>query len=54
LITPNIYEASLLTDYSISTQFDVEQAAIRFLDYGAEAVLVKGGCMKQRLTHVKL
>mgnify|MGYP001156857966 CR=1 FL=1 len=47
LITPNIYEASLLTDYSISTQADVEKAATRFLDYGAEAVLVKGGGLQR-------
>ena len=43
LITPNIYEASLLTDCSISTPADVEQVASKLLDYGVEAVLVKGG-----------
>ena len=43
LITPNIYEASLLTDCSISTPADVEHVAFKLLDYGVEAVLVKGG-----------
>ena len=43
LITPNIYEASLLTDCSISTPADVEYVAFKLLDYGVEAVLVKGG-----------
>ena len=47
LITPNIYEASLLTDCSISSAADVEQAASKLLDFGVEAVLVKGGGLQQ-------
>jgi len=43
LITPNIFEAGLLANCSISTKSDVEVAASRLLDYGVGSVLVKGG-----------
>ena len=43
LVTPNIFEANLLTNTKISTKEDIENAAKSILHYGAKAVLIKGG-----------
>ena len=43
LVTPNIFEANLLTNTKISTKEDIENAAKIILHYGAKAVLIKGG-----------
>ncbi len=43
LITPNIPEAEVLSGLSISSEEDMKQAAARLMDYGCEAVLLKGG-----------
>ncbi len=43
LITPNLPEAEVLTGMSISSEEDMKKAAIRLMDYGPKAVLVKGG-----------
>ncbi len=43
LVTPNIPEAEALTGMSIRTEEDMNQAARSLLDYGCQAVLVKGG-----------
>ncbi len=43
LITPNIFEAQLLTNISINTESNIEEAGKKLLDFGAKAVLVKGG-----------
>ena len=47
LITPNLTEASLLSQQSIKTIEDMEQAGERLLELGANSVLIKGG---QRLS----
>jgi hydroxymethylpyrimidine/phosphomethylpyrimidine kinase len=43
LITPNLYEASVLLNREIKTANQMEQAAIDLLEFGSEAVLLKGG-----------
>ena len=43
LITPNLFEAKLLTNLSINTEKDIEDVGNKLLDYGPEAVLIKGG-----------
>lgn len=46
LLTPNIYEAELLTGKEIQTIDDVKSAAKTISEFGCEAVLVKGGHLK--------
>ena len=43
LVTPNIFEASLLANKQIKNKEDVENVAKNILDLGAKAVLIKGG-----------
>lgn len=43
LLTPNIPEAEKITGKSISSVEDMKEAARRIVDFGAKAVLVKGG-----------
>jgi hydroxymethylpyrimidine/phosphomethylpyrimidine kinase len=43
VVTPNIPEAELLTGLSIQTPQDMQQAALRIRDMGAQSVLIKGG-----------
>jgi hydroxymethylpyrimidine/phosphomethylpyrimidine kinase len=43
LVTPNIPEMKALTDMSLSTYEEKERAASYLMDYGAKAVLLKGG-----------
>jgi hydroxymethylpyrimidine/phosphomethylpyrimidine kinase len=43
LVTPNWPEAEVLTGLRISSDADVERAALRLLETGCGAVLVKGG-----------
>ena len=43
LLTPNLDEASFLTDMEIQSTTDMEKAGMRMLDFGCEAVLIKGG-----------
>lgn len=45
VLTPNRYEAQLLSDLEINTLADMQLAAERILKLGARAVLVKGGGM---------
>lgn len=45
LVTPNRYEAQLLTNSEINTLDDMKAAAKRIHQLGAKAVLVKGGGM---------
>lgn len=45
ILTPNRYEAQLLSDLEINTLEDMQIAAQRILKLGAKAVLVKGGGM---------
>lgn len=43
LITPNLPEATMLTGCAIHSPADLRQAARRFLAWGCQAVLIKGG-----------
>jgi len=43
LLTPNIFEASLLSDIDIKSKGDIEKAADCILKLGLNAVLIKGG-----------
>ena len=42
LVTPNIFEANLLSNSKINSKEDIENAAKRIIDFGAKAVLIKG------------
>ena len=49
LLTPNIFEANLLSASEIKSKEDIENAARSIIRMGAKAVLIKGGglnCMK--------
>jgi len=46
LVTPNIYEANLLSGFEIKTKEDIENSAINIMGLGAKAVLIKGGGLK--------
>jgi hydroxymethylpyrimidine/phosphomethylpyrimidine kinase len=43
LVTPNIPEAELLAGIPIRTEEDIQDAAIKIMDMGGRAVLIKGG-----------
>jgi hydroxymethylpyrimidine/phosphomethylpyrimidine kinase len=47
VVTPNLYEAALLTGESMETQASVEDAARRIKDMGPEAVVITGGHMEE-------
>jgi hydroxymethylpyrimidine/phosphomethylpyrimidine kinase len=49
-VTPNIYEASLFTGITIEDVEDMKKAAVKFLDFGAEAVIITGGHFKEKAT----
>ena len=46
LVTPNIFEANLLSDIQINNEKDIEIAAKNILKLGPNAVLIKGGGLK--------
>tara|TARA_B100000579_G_scaffold295900_1_gene246036 strand:- start:21596 stop:22378 length:783 start_codon:yes stop_codon:yes gene_type:complete len=46
LVTPNIYEANLLSKVQIKNEFDIEISAQNILKLGPKAVLIKGGGLK--------
>ncbi len=46
LVTPNIYEANLLSGLKIRSKEDIENAAKNIIGLGAKAVLIKGGGLK--------
>jgi hydroxymethylpyrimidine/phosphomethylpyrimidine kinase len=46
LVTPNLDEAAILAQMEISTIDDMKEAAHRIMQYGCNAVLVKGGHLK--------
>jgi hydroxymethylpyrimidine/phosphomethylpyrimidine kinase len=48
IVTPNIYEASLLTGIAISDQKGMENAAISLKRMGPEAVVVTGGHLENK------
>ena len=43
IVTPNIYEANLLTNIKIKNEEDIEISAQKILKLGPKAVLIKGG-----------
>ena len=43
LVTPNIFEANLLSGLEISSKEDIENAAKNIIGLGAKAVVIKGG-----------
>ena len=43
IVTPNIYEANLLSDVQIKNGEDIETSAQKILKLGPKAVLIKGG-----------
>lgn len=52
ILTPNQYEAQILSGLEINTLDDMQIAAERILKLGSKAVLVKGGSMKGELRGV--
>jgi len=46
LVTPNIYEANLLSGLEIRSKEDIENSAKNIIGFGAKAVLIKGGGVK--------
>lgn len=52
IVTPNCYEAQILTGVEIHNLADMQQAARSLYQQGAKAVLVKGGGMKGDLRGV--
>ena len=46
LVTPNIYEANLLSGLEIKSKEDIENSARKIISFGAKAVLIKGGGLK--------
>ncbi|MGY6528978.1 MAG: bifunctional hydroxymethylpyrimidine kinase/phosphomethylpyrimidine kinase [Cyanobacterium sp.] len=43
VLTPNLYEAQLLSDISIKSVEDMKRAACKIYDLGVKSVLIKGG-----------
>ncbi|MGG6265012.1 bifunctional hydroxymethylpyrimidine kinase/phosphomethylpyrimidine kinase [Leptolyngbya sp. AN03gr2] len=52
ILTPNRYEAQLLSGIEISTLQDMQKAAQQISELGAKSVLVKGGGMRDELRGV--
>jgi hydroxymethylpyrimidine/phosphomethylpyrimidine kinase len=48
IVTPNLYEAEILSKHAITSLHDMEIAAQRILTFGANAVLIKGGALKEQ------
>lgn len=46
IVTPNLYEAEILTDFRITNQHDMQRAAKKILQYGCDWVLIKGGHLR--------
>ncbi|MBI5409402.1 MAG: bifunctional hydroxymethylpyrimidine kinase/phosphomethylpyrimidine kinase [Nitrospirae bacterium] len=46
VITPNIYEASVLTGLKVEDESGMKEASVRLRDYGVETVIITGGHMK--------
>jgi hydroxymethylpyrimidine/phosphomethylpyrimidine kinase len=46
IITPNLDEAAILAEIEINTPGDMKAAATKIMQYGCNAVLVKGGHLK--------
>lgn len=48
VITPNIYEAGVLTGINIDSEEDIKGAAVKLREFGAEVVIITGGHLKER------
>ncbi len=48
VITPNMYEASVLTGIDIKDEKDLQETAVRLRESGPRAVIITGGHMKGR------
>ncbi len=48
VVTPNIYEASVLTGIDIFSEADMKEAAIKICEYGSDSVIITGGHLKER------
>ena len=46
LVTPNIFEANLLSSFEIKNKEDIELSARHIIELGAKSVLIKGGGLK--------
>lgn len=46
VITPNIYEASVITGMDIDSEKDMKDVAVRLRELGPEAVIITGGHLK--------
>ncbi|WP_413439865.1 bifunctional hydroxymethylpyrimidine kinase/phosphomethylpyrimidine kinase [Synechococcus sp. MIT S1220] len=46
LLTPNIYEASLLSEINITSKKDIEHSARKILEFGMNAIVVKCGALE--------
>ena len=46
MVTPNIFEANLLSNLDIKNEEDIENSAKSIIKLGAKAVLIKGGGLK--------
>ena len=46
LVTPNIFEAKLLSNLEINSKEDIENSAKNIINLGAKAVLIKGGGLR--------
>jgi hydroxymethylpyrimidine/phosphomethylpyrimidine kinase len=49
IITPNVYEASVLIGLDIKTEDDMKSAAVRLRDYGSEAVIITGRYLQGKM-----
>jgi hydroxymethylpyrimidine/phosphomethylpyrimidine kinase len=49
LITPNIYEAEIISGIKINSLITIEDAAKRIYEMGAKNVLIKGGHLNERI-----
>ena len=52
IVTPNIYEANLLSNVQIKNEEDIEISAQEILKLGPKAVLIKGGGLNLSLIHI--
>ncbi|MBI5742096.1 MAG: bifunctional hydroxymethylpyrimidine kinase/phosphomethylpyrimidine kinase [Nitrospirae bacterium] len=49
VITPNIYEASVLTGMDIKDEKDIRDAMVKLRDFGSETVIITGGHMEEEV-----
>lgn len=52
VITPNIYEAGLLTGINIDSEEDMKNAAVKLRESGAEVVIITGGHLYRCATDI--